>query len=917
MSSAALDALLEHLQHHDNATRKRSEEQYKQASLANFGGLAGAHVQLILESSSMAKKKFVAILLRRLISTTALKSQDALEKVCSVLCNSVGTASREGLHNTLLQQVYTVAAADIQTMKQIIDTVVTIMFLLCRKGTQKNLDVAQVWPQLFQSIVSFGDAPDSAKRQAAMELWLQLCISVNARVTRSKRVLQVLFPYLARRISSDSVVGVRLGALKAASCICLGMHPVEDGTVLKQFATFFRKYAITTLAQAVRARAHDKKHDLIFVLRQTISFLIELAENRPEVFPADETAAEFAAQVLKLASMDRASGITADIRTLLVEVFITLIHRYKKCLLVGPSASHGHAVIKTAVSLFMQMLCTGGRTGDPLLDNHSKPTQVPVSEVNESEWGADDSGNEFGEESLSNIAAVAATALDRMTSAVGAQHVAPIVFSLIGAILGSASSDWRRRWAVMVAVTSVCSRQPKGLALFEKNLDKLVQFAVVCARDNHFFVQYAAVNFLFHVGRQFHAPPKGGEQSVRSVDIMSKHGASILPVLGNVVVNNGGIHPHRVRTRACKAIAAFEVSQEVFLSHRELFDKVVVAALLGTAARQSDSPMLQAAAIAAVASFARELGQLFAVYAAAAGPVCAGYLRSCSTTAGITHATANGAGTCSAILECVGMMADSLPQDQFIPTAKETVPQLFQVVAILQSPGAVASKTFDAAELQLQALRACIRVARSLQGHFSPFLATLVQLLLAKGAVNADPLPVSFEEAEAEAASQSSRRQFIQLDHAGESAGPTLHGIDTVLVEEKATACNLLYQLANDLEGVLFHPFVQPTARLMIPLLQYPYSPTIRVAAYAIAPKLLQVEMQHIAMQHKQRQSGGGTSISQALHVFQVPLAHAIEAEKDIEARAMAVEALGDLFRSCCVASHQQIIQVNMAFILK
>ena len=186
------------------------------------------------------------------------------------------------------------------------------------------------------------------------------------------------------------------------------------------------------------------------------------------------------------------------------------------------------------------------------------------------------------------------------------------------------------------------------------------------------------------------------------------------------------------------------------------------------------------------------------------------------------------------MLDCIGMMADSLSREQFMPAAKAMVPLLFQLMEVLQdaikksarSQG-VLPATVDPASLLLVALQTCVRVARALQASFTRFLLPLVKLLLEKAALNADPVrhfpvtppflsalrlfeseshvllfcraqvPVSAAEAEAEALAasrtgSSSRRQFLEVADGG-GGGPTLHGIDTVLIEEKALACNLLY----------------------------------------------------------------------------------------------------------------------------
>eukprot|EP00750_Incisomonas_marina_P027734 INCI6228.4.p1 GENE.INCI6228.4~~INCI6228.4.p1 ORF type:complete len:1061 (+),score=183.65 INCI6228.4:400-3183(+) len=804
-----------------------------------------------------------------------------------------------------------------------------------------------------------------------MELWLQLCVTVNSRVTRSQRVLGALFPFLLRRASTDPDIRVRIGAIKTACCVCIGMHPAQDANALQKFAAFFRQVTIPTLSGALSAgnrgtSAADGSSagDAIvrrnaFSLQQCISYLIELVENRPIVFPVDAAAVQFCGSVLQLATLDRARGVTPELRSLFVELFVALAQRYRQKLLRAPG---GEKLVRPVVGLFMKMVCAGGVTGDAVLDTAgASPTAAPsVEDVNDSDWGGEDRGGELGEEGLSNIAAVGYTALDRVANAFGATAVLPCALSTIGTILQEAKMDWRRRWAVMAASTALCGAEHGGRAEFASHLPRLLSCAAVFARDDHFFVQYAAVNFLYRVAQQFRYPggesgrdpaiskgnsSQSGKSADSQMDILLRFGGMLLPVLGQVIVNHGGKHSQRVRARACRAVSSFHLSRAAFTTHRQLLDKVIVEALLGRAARDTKSRMLQAAAVAAVALYARELGPRFGAYAAAAAPVVVAFLRQCSTLAGLTASETggSGAGMCSAMLDCIGMMADSLSREQFMPAAKAMVPLLFQLMEVLQdaikksarSQG-VLPATVDPASLLLVALQTCVRVARALQASFTRFLLPLVKLLLEKAALNADPVrhfpvtppflsalrlfeseshvllfcraqvPVSAAEAEAEALAasrtgSSSRRQFLEVADGG-GGGPTLHGIDTVLIEEKALACNLLYQLASDLDDLIFQPFVEPVARLMLPLLKFAFSPTIRVAAYAITPKLLQIQVQHV--QQKQSQAGQ-RSLEAVLRYFYSPLAHAMQVEKDVEAKALAAEAVGDLFRGCCVASHK------------
>jgi hypothetical protein len=63
-------------------------------------------------------------------------------------------------------------------------------------------------------------------------------------------------------------------------------------------------------------------------------------------------------------------------------------------------------------------------------------------------------------------------------------------------------------------------------------------------------------------------------------------------------------------------------------------------------------------------------------------------------------------------------------------------------------------------------------------------------------------------------------------------------GINTSLLEEKATAVDTLYQLCLALEEHFF-PYLQDTAKLLIPLLKYPFHEYTRNVANHAMPCLL------------------------------------------------------------------------------
>ena len=63
-------------------------------------------------------------------------------------------------------------------------------------------------------------------------------------------------------------------------------------------------------------------------------------------------------------------------------------------------------------------------------------------------------------------------------------------------------------------------------------------------------------------------------------------------------------------------------------------------------------------------------------------------------------------------------------------------------------------------------------------------------------------------------------------------------GIRTSVLEEKATACNMMACFLSEL-GEGFFEYIEPTARIMVPLLQFYYHDEVRSAAVTCMPELI------------------------------------------------------------------------------
>jgi len=108
-------------------------------------------------------------------------------------------------------------------------------------------------------------------------------------------------------------------------------------------------------------------------------------------------------------------------------------------------------------------------------------------------------------------------------------------------------------------------------------------------------------------------------------------------------------------------------------------------------------------------------------------------------------------------------------------------------------------------------------------------------------------------------------------------------------MEEKATACSMIYQYAAELKGGFF-PYVQKVAEILVPLLKFYFHDGVRRAAVSAMSPLLESAKGHLEATGQDKQSLAALSS----HILN-NLNEAIQQEVDIEITAHMFEILGEV----------------------
>ncbi|KAE8684056.1 ARM repeat superfamily protein isoform 2 [Hibiscus syriacus] len=121
-------------------------------------------------------------------------------------------------------------------------------------------------------------------------------------------------------------------------------------------------------------------------------------------------------------------------------------------------------------------------------------------------------------------------------------------------------------------------------------------------------------------------------------------------------------------------------------------------------------------------------------------------------------------------------------------------------------------------------------------------------------------------------------------------------GIKTSVLEEKATACNMLCCYADELkEG--FFPWIDQVATTLVPLLKFYFHEEVRKAAVSAMPELLRSAK--LAVEKGQSQGRNGTYIKQLTDYIVPALVEAIHKEPEVEICGSMLDSLKDCIEIC------------------
>ncbi|XP_071699864.1 uncharacterized protein [Rutidosis leptorrhynchoides] len=433
--------------------------------------------------------------------------------------------------------------------------------------------------------------------------------------------------------------------------------------------------------------------------------------------------------------------------------------------------------------------------------------------------------------------------LDRLAIALGGNTIVPVASEQLPVLL--AAPEWQKHHAALIALAQVAEGCSKVMI---KNLEQVVSMVLNSFQDAHPRVRWAAINAIGQLATDL------------GPDLQVQYHQRVLPALATAMDD---FHNPRVQAHAASAVLNFSenCTPDILTPYLDgIVSKLLV--LL-----QNGKQMVQEGALTALASVADSSQEHFQKYYDAVMP----YLKAILVNA---NDKANRMLRAKA-MECISLVGMAVGKEKFREDAK-------QVMEVLMSLQGSQMETDDPTTSYM--LQAWARLCKCLGQDFLPYMSVVMPPLLLSAQLKPDVIITSADSDNDIDESDDESMETITL-------GDKRIGIKTSVLEEKATACNMLCCYADELkEG--FYPWIDQVAPTLVPLLKFYFHEEVRKAAVSAMPELLRSAKLAI---EKGLAQGRNESYIKQLSDYIVPsLVEALHKEPDTEICASMLDALNE-----------------------
>ncbi|RZC77742.1 hypothetical protein C5167_002029 [Papaver somniferum] len=433
--------------------------------------------------------------------------------------------------------------------------------------------------------------------------------------------------------------------------------------------------------------------------------------------------------------------------------------------------------------------------------------------------------------------------LDRLSIALGGNTIVPVASELLPVFL--AAPEWQKHHAALIALAQIAEGCSKVMT---KNLEQVVNMVLNSFHDPHPRARWAAINAIGQLSTDL------------GPDLQLQYHQRVLPALASAMDD---FQNPRVQAHAASAVLNFSenCTPDILTPYLDgIVSKLLV--LL-----QNGKQMVQEGALTALASVADSSQEQFQKYYDAVMP----YLKAI-----LLNATDKSNRMLRAkSMECISLVGMAVGKDKFRDDAK----QVMEVLMTLQ--GAELDTDDPTISYMLQAWA---RLCKCLGQDFLPYMSVVMPPLLHSAQLKPD---VTITSADSDDDIDQSDDESIETITLGDKR----IGIKTSVLEEKATACNMLCCYADELkEG--FYPWIDQVAPILVPLLKFYFHEEVRKAAVSAMPELLRSAK--LAVEKGQAQGRNETYVKQLSDYIVPALVEALHKEPETEICASMLDALNE-----------------------
>ncbi|KAK9272999.1 hypothetical protein L1049_017806 [Liquidambar formosana] len=433
--------------------------------------------------------------------------------------------------------------------------------------------------------------------------------------------------------------------------------------------------------------------------------------------------------------------------------------------------------------------------------------------------------------------------LDRLAISMGGNTIVPVASEQLPAYL--AAPEWQKHHAALIALAQIAEGCSKVMI---KILEQVVTMVLNSFQDPHPRVRWAAINAIGQLSTDL------------GPDLQVQYHQRVLPALAAAMDD---FQNPRVQAHAASAVLNFSenCTPDILTPYLDgIVSKLLV--LL-----QNGKQMVQEGALTALASVADSSQGHFQKYYDAVMP----YLKAI-----LVNATDKSNRMLRAkAMECISLVGMAVGKEKFRDDAK-------QVMEVLMSLQGSQMETDDPTTSYM--LQAWARLCKCLGQDFLPYMSVVMPSLLQSAQLKPDVTITSADSDNDIEESDDESMETITL-------GDKRIGIKTSVLEEKATACNMLCCYADELkEG--FYPWIDQVAPTLVPLLKFYFHEEVRKAAVSAMPELLRSAK--LAVEKGLAQGRNESYIKQLSDYIIPALVEALHKEPDTEICASMLDALNE-----------------------